>query len=77
MIIKKEREINNEINFSQAVFAKCSTVTTLIGRPRMTDRCRIVQKIIKSDGPMINIRKLSKDMRNITTECVKGNLVQI
>ena len=56
----------------QAIFAKCNVLPTSIGRPRMTDKCRIVQKIIKWDGPTVNIRNLSKDLRNMTTEVVKG-----
>ena len=58
----------------QAVFAKANVSTSSIGRPRMTDRCRIIQKIIKWNGPAINIRNMSKDIRHMTTENVKGTI---
>ena len=37
-----------------------------------TDRSKVVHALIKSSGPVVNVRQLAKNICNMATEIVKG-----
>ena len=37
------------------------------------EKKQVVHVIIKSPGPVVNVRTLGKNIQNMTTEIVKGN----
>ena len=56
------------------MFAKISSLNTSISKPKVSDRNKVVHAIIKSSGAVVNVRTLAKNIRNMTTEMVKGKL---
>ena len=54
------------------MFAKTSTLNTSICKPKASDRNKVFHTIIKSTRFVVNVRKLAKNIRNMTTEMVKG-----
>ena len=47
-------------------------MNTTISKPRATDRSKVVHALIKSNGPVANVRQLAKNIWNMATELVKG-----
>ena len=44
-----------------------------MSRPKATDRSKVVHALIKSSGPVANVRQLAKNICNMAIELVKGN----
>lgn len=58
----------------QAVFHKSSMGDMKLMKPKMTDRSRVVNSIIRYSGPCLVVRLLAKNIRNMATKLVKGIL---
>lgn len=54
------------------MFQKATAPTFSIGRPKPTDRNKVVCNIIKYPGAVVNVRVLAQKIRNMGTALVKG-----
>ena len=43
-----------------------------INKPMLTNRQKVLSALIRSSGVVLNVRNLVKNIRNITTQTVKG-----
>ena len=61
--------------FIQAILGKNTSLNTSISKPKATDRSKVVHALIKSSGPVANVRQLTKSIRNMTMELVIGKKI--
>lgn len=54
--------------------AKQTNLSSSLCRPRISERSRIISALVRSNGPVANVRSVSKNLRNMTTEYVKGSI---
>ena len=45
---------------------------TKVSKPKATDRSRVICAMIRYPGPCVNIRLMTKKIRNMGTKLVKG-----
>ena len=48
------------------------TKNVRINKPMLTNRQKVLSAVIRSSGAVINVRNMVKNIRNITTQTVKG-----
>ena len=56
----------------QSIFGSMPNSTAPIGKPRPTDSSRVVAQLIRQPGCAVNVRKMAKNIRSLTTETIKG-----
>ena len=49
-----------------------TNLNTSISRPKATNRSKVVHALIKSSGPVANVKQLVKNIHTMVTELVKG-----
>ena len=58
--------------FLKAVLTRGSLTTQNIVKPKLTDRARVVQQLIKSTTPVASVRGMVKNIKHMSTELFKG-----
>ena len=61
----------------QAVFPKTGSTEIKLSKPKVTDKSRVVSATIRSSGPCVQLRMLTKNIKSITTDLVKGKKIFI
>ena len=56
----------------QSLLVRGMTKNVKINKPMLTNRQKVLSGIIRSFGVVINVRNMVKNVRNITTQTVKG-----
>ena len=56
----------------QSLLVRGMTKNVKINKPMLTNRQKVLSGIIRSFGAVINVRNMVKNIRNITTQTVKG-----
>lgn len=56
----------------QSLLVRGMTKNVRINKPMLTNRQKVLSAVIRSSGAVINVRNMVKNIRNITTQTVKG-----
>ena len=59
----------------QSLLVRGMTKNVKINKPMLTNRQKVLSGIIRSFGVVINVRNMVKNIRNITTQTVKGQKI--
>ena len=58
----------------QAIFGGGNTSFTTVTKPKPTDTSKVVSAVVRSPGCIANVRLLTKNIKNMATEVVKGKI---
>ena len=56
---------------------KTGSTETKLSKPKVMDKSRVVSVIIRSSGPYVQLRMLTKNIKSMTTKLVKGKKIYI
>ena len=59
-------------NLFQAVLDKIPPSGLVIGKPKLTTTQHVVHGIIRSSGIVVNVRNIAKNIRDKSTDLIKG-----
>ena len=60
---------------SLGCFPKTESTETKLSKPKVTDKSRVVSAIIRSSGPCVQLRMLTKSIKSMTKKLVKGKKI--
>ena len=59
----------------QSLLVRGMTKNVKINKPMLTNRQKVLSALIRSSGVVVNVRNMVKNIRNITTQTVKGKQI--